>query len=63
MLFVRVQTNHRKPKSTRIKRVIMLTGDKSEVANAVAKEVGIDEVGADCLPSDKIARLKETKEG
>lgn len=49
-------------KAQGIKRVIMLTGDKSEVANAVAKEVGIDEVRADCLPSDKIARLKETKE-
>ncbi len=42
--------------------VIMLTGDKLATAQAIAKQVGIDEVIADVLPSDKgevINRLKQ----
>jgi heavy metal translocating P-type ATPase len=36
-------------------RTIMLTGDKREVATAVAKEVGIDEVHSELLPQDKVS--------
>ena len=42
-------------------RLIMLTGDNSRTAEAVARKLGIDEVVADVLPEDKdavIARLK-----
>jgi Cu2+-exporting ATPase len=35
------------------KRVVMLTGDARQVADAVAAELGIDEVFAEVLPEDK----------
>lgn len=34
-------------------RTVMLTGDNERVANAIAQDVGIDEVIADVLPGDK----------
>jgi Cu2+-exporting ATPase len=41
------------------KRVIMITGDAKEVANAVGADVGVDEVIADVLPQDKDAKVAE----
>lgn len=40
-------------------RVAMVTGDAQEVADSVAAELGIDEVFAQVLPSDKDARVSE----
>ncbi len=40
-------------------RPILLTGDNEIVAKTVAASVGIDEVIADVLPADKVARIKE----
>lgn len=37
---------------------IMLTGDKKETAQAVAKEIGIDTVYAELLPEEKVSRLE-----
>jgi Cd2+/Zn2+-exporting ATPase len=44
-----------------VKRVVMLTGDNERVARAVARQVGVDEVYADLLPEDKVARIKELR--
>ena len=39
--------------------VVMMTGDAEPVANAVAKELGIDAVLAQVLPQDKARRIEE----
>lgn len=42
-------------------RCIMLTGDKKEVADWVAKEIGLDEVIAEVLPDQKVAKIREVQ--
>jgi Cd2+/Zn2+-exporting ATPase len=44
-----------------IKRVTMLTGDRSEVANRVASELGCTDYKAQCLPQDKLAVVEQIK--
>ena len=39
-------------------RVVLLTGDAAPVATAIAAQLGIDEVEAELLPSDKVARVE-----
>ena len=41
------------------RRVIMITGDAHQVADAVGAELGVDEVFAEVLPEDKIAKVAE----
>ncbi len=45
-----------------IKRVTMLTGDRSEVANRVAGELGCTDYKANCLPQDKLAIVEQIKQ-
>ncbi len=45
-----------------IKRVTMLTGDRSEVANRVAAELGCTDYKANCLPQDKLAIVEQIKQ-
>ncbi|HSW01469.1 MAG TPA: cation-translocating P-type ATPase [Sedimentisphaerales bacterium] len=44
-----------------VKRVTMLTGDRSEVANRVAGELGCTDYKAQCLPQDKLAVVEQIK--
>ncbi|HUJ09731.1 MAG TPA: cation-translocating P-type ATPase [Verrucomicrobiae bacterium] len=44
-----------------IKRLIMLTGDRQNVAEAVAANLGITEVRAECLPQHKLEVVNELK--
>ena len=46
-------------KASGVRRTVMLTGDKAEVGEAVAGELGIDIVYADLLPADKVAKVEE----
>jgi Cu2+-exporting ATPase len=41
------------------KRVVMITGDARQVAEAVAAELGVDEVFAEVLPEDKDAAVAD----
>ena len=43
-----------------VRRTVMLTGDRKEVAVEVAQKVGIDEWHAELLPTDKVTYLNET---
>ena len=44
-----------------VRRVVMITGDARQVADAVAAEIGIDEVFAEVLPEDKDAVVSDLK--
>lgn len=46
-------------KSIGIKKTVMLTGDASRVANAIANELGADEVYSELLPADKVTKVEE----
>jgi Cd2+/Zn2+-exporting ATPase len=42
-----------------IAHVVMLTGDNRVTAQAIAREIGIDEVHAELLPGDKVSKVEE----
>ncbi|MGK2949408.1 MAG: heavy metal translocating P-type ATPase [Acidimicrobiales bacterium] len=44
------------------RRVVMITGDAQQVADAVAADLGLDEVFAEVLPGDKAAKVAELQE-
>ena len=46
-----------------LSHLIMLTGDNQRVADAVAKEIGIDDPKGNLLPEDKVEAVKKLREG
>ncbi|WNZ92023.1 heavy metal translocating P-type ATPase [Streptococcus iniae] len=42
-------------------KTVMLTGDQEKTATYVAEKLGIDQVVANCMPQDKLARILELK--
>ena len=42
-----------------VRKTVMLTGDSSQVADAVASELGIDEVRSELLPTDKVTQVEQ----
>ncbi len=45
-------------KAAGVKKIVMLTGDARNVADAVAMEVGVDVVKSELLPADKVAEVE-----
>ena len=46
-------------KKNNIKQTVMLTGDRKEVGEAVAKEIGLDKVYTELLPDGKVEKVEE----
>jgi Cd2+/Zn2+-exporting ATPase len=44
-----------------ITRMIMISGDNQRVADAIAKQVGLDEAWGDLMPEDKVEAIKKLK--
>ena len=42
-----------------VKQSVMLTGDRRDVAEAVARELGVDSVYSELLPADKVAQVEK----
>ena len=45
-----------------IKRFVMLTGDRQDVAERICKQTGVDEYRAQLLPEDKLSAIRSLKE-
>ena len=48
-------------KALGVRRTVMLTGDRREIAEKTAHELGIDQCEAQLLPQDKLEKVKELK--
>jgi len=48
-------------RSLGIKRMLMISGDNQQVADAVAREVGLDEARGDLMPDDKVTTIKQLR--
>ena len=46
-----------------IRRLIMISGDNQQVADAIAAQTGIDEAWGDLLPEDKVEAIRRLREG
>jgi Cd2+/Zn2+-exporting ATPase len=44
-----------------VRRVAMVSGDRTPVATRVAKEIGCEEVAGDCLPQNKVEFVRNVK--
>ena len=42
-----------------VRKTVMLTGDRREVASTVAQKIGVDEFYAELLPADKVAHVEQ----
>ena len=61
---VRPETSHAVAalKALGVRHIVMLTGDNSRVAQAVAQQIGVDEFHAGLLPEDKQRVIKELQD-
>lgn len=50
-------------KNAGVSKTVMLTGDRKEIGEATAKELGIDLVYTELLPQDKVAMVEKLLEG
>ncbi len=45
-----------------IRRMLMISGDNQMVADAVAKEIGLDEARGDLMPEDKVETIRQLRQ-
>ncbi|MDR7810306.1 heavy metal translocating P-type ATPase [Lacrimispora sp.] len=50
-------------KAAGVRKLVMLTGDKPEVGQAVGEKLGLDEVHGGLLPGDKVGKVEELLRG
>jgi Cd2+/Zn2+-exporting ATPase len=48
--------------NTRIKRIVILTGDNEGSARATAAQTGLDEYPAEMMPKDKVEAIRQLKQ-
>src|SRR5213080_3858343 len=48
-------------KDNQVRRIAMVSGDRQPVATRVAREIGCEEVVAECLPQNKVQFVREMK--
>ncbi len=46
-----------------VSRMMMISGDNQNVADAVAREVGLDQAFGDLMPDDKVAKIRSLQDG
>lgn len=49
-------------RSLGIERMLMISGDNQQVANAIARDVGLDEAYGNLMPDDKVNKIKMLRE-
>lgn len=49
-------------RATGIKKMVMLTGDNQQVADAIAQQTGLTEAWGDLLPEEKVAAIKKLRQ-
>jgi len=45
-----------------VTKMMMISGDNQNVADAIAREVGLDQAFGDLMPEDKVAKIQELKD-
>lgn len=53
------KTSIEEMKKTGIKNIVMLTGDKGDIAENIGNAVGIDKIHSELLPTDKFNKIEE----
>jgi len=55
----RIPQTIEKMKEAGIKKIVMLTGDASQIAQSIGKQAGIEEINSGLLPEDKVAYVEK----
>lgn len=56
-----IKSLFREMKTLGLDKIVMLTGDKKDVADIVAGQLGLSDIHAECLPEEKVAEVKDHK--
>lgn len=54
-----IKSLFRKIAAQGVNKIVMLTGDKNNVAQTIARQAGLSDVHSECLPEDKVWEVKD----